>query len=128
MGWHEGPRTFIAGEALAKHRVVRPSATVTGEVTYVADGDVATYDGLLWRTLHAAASGDSVACVPLHDASRTHTVVASEAVAANAKLYLATTGRLSDTATGNPMAVSITAAGAANEQYEAVALPPHMLS
>lgn len=116
--WTEKTRTFKAATALARYRLVRPSATTEGEAGYPAAG----YAGPLFVTLENAESGKSVACVPIDAYAGTLHLTAAGAVARGARLFLSgAAGKVDDAPSATPTGlVALEAASSDGEIFEAV--------
>ena len=115
-------KTFVAGEALERYRLVKISAANT--VVYADAADFATF-----VTTHAAASGESVNCVALCGAAGTFKVVASEAITIGAKLAAAADGKVqTGVSTEHVFCVAVEAAAADGDEIEAVGIPGYVLA
>lgn len=97
VGTKESPISLIAGEALAAHRLVRLHASTAGTVVYADSGERA-----IGVTLDLKASGDKTAVALLHGGC-TLKVTAAGAIAANAVVYAANDGKVSDSVSGEPI-------------------------
>lgn len=122
--WSEGPRTFLAGEALEAHRRVKiKSGTTTSppQVDYADAGEAC-----IGTTLAPAKAGESVAVKMLND-NGTRLVTAADSFAIGAVLYGANDGKVTDSASGSAQFVALEAAGANNDVVEA-AVDPYLTS
>jgi hypothetical protein len=111
----EKTRTFKAATALARHRLVRPSASAEAECGYPA----ADYHGPLFVTLENAESGKSVATVPLGAYSGTLMMTAAGAVARLATVCLTgAVGKVDDTGLGIGVGTALQATTEDGEEFE----------
>jgi hypothetical protein len=99
--------TLIAGEALEAYRRVKLHTT-TNQVVYADQSDS---DADIGITMEKVASGAPVA-IRLKGPHEKIPGVASEAFAWGATLYAANDGKISDTASGNPIGTALEAATA----------------
>ena len=99
VGTKKSPISLLAGEALAKHRLVRLHATTEGTVVYADAGERA-----IGVTLAAGAVGDKVAIEMLHGGSSLK-VIAAGTISANASVYSANDGKVSDSVSGRSLGV-----------------------
>lgn len=122
--WSEGPRTFLAGEALEAHRRVKiKSGTTTSppQVDYADAGEAC-----IGTTLAPAKAGESVAVKMLND-NGARLVTAADSFAIGAVLYGANDGKVTDSASGSAQFVALEAAEANNDVVEA-AVDPYLTS
>lgn len=106
--WNEGPKTFVAGEALeARRRVKIKNATTTTppEVVYADAGE-----DFIGVTEYAVASGSDVA-VKLANAPGTFEIecTVSSAIARGTVLYGANDGKVSDASSGTAQGIALEA-------------------
>lgn len=114
-GQIEGPvRTFVAGAALGEGIRV----TLTSGVLQAAGAEDR---GIGTTVAPAYASGDLVG-VRLWNAPGTRKMVAAGAVTQFAKVYGAASGKVDDTANGNPIGVALETASAANGVIEVLTI------
>lgn len=108
----DGPvKTFLAGEALSAYRRVKLSS---GEVVYADQSDSNAYIGV---TTEACADGEYVG-VRLLNANGTQKCVAADTFTANAALYAADDGKVSDSSSGNRIGTSLEACTTAGDVVE----------
>lgn len=108
-------KTFKAGTALARYRLVRPSATTDGECDYPPAG----YVGPLFVTEQAADADASVACIPLEAFTGTLLMVCSAAVARLSKVCLTgAVGKVDDSGLGMGVGVALQATTEDGEEFE----------
>lgn len=105
-------KTFEASEAIARYRVVQPTTT-EGQVAYPASGVTM---GELYVTLHAAASGESVTCIPLQAASGNVRMSCAAAVALGARVGVSGASGQIDDSSGPTIGTALEAATAADEE------------
>jgi len=118
--WSEGPRTFLAGEALEAYRRVKIKSNTTTsppEVVYADAGEAC-----MGVTLAPAKSGEAVTVKALND-SGTTLVTAADSFAIGATLYGANDGKVSDSASGSAQFKALEAATADGDVIEAVVDP-----
>ena len=102
-----GLMTFVAGEALAQHTLVRLSSTNDRTVVYTDSGEIP-----IGVVQEAVASG-GVANVKLLSSGGTFKMTASEAIATrNCRVYPADDGKVKDTAAGNAIGYALDTASA----------------
>jgi len=108
-------KSFKATTALARYRLVAPSAATEGEAGYPAAG----YVGPLFVTEDAVASGSGVACTPLDKFTGTILLTVAGAVARLAKVCLTgAAGKVDDTGLGMGIGVALQASTADGEEIE----------
>ena len=108
----DGPvKTFLAGEALEAFRRVKLSS---GKVVYADQADSNAYIGV---TTEACADGAYVG-VRLLNANGTQKCVAADTFTANAALYAANDGKVSDSSSGNRIGTSLEACTTAGDVVE----------
>ncbi len=111
----EGPtKTFQAGAALAKFRLVRLSSD---KLAYNGSSN-ADAVGILTREVLAA---DDMVAVRLWSAEGTHSMIASEAISAGVTVYAAADGKIASTGT-IIVGISLDAAGADGDLFEVMML------
>jgi hypothetical protein len=119
--YNDGVRTLQAGEALAKHRLVKLDAAAR-DVVYA---DAADGLSAIGSTEYAVANDEQVA-VRLCNAPGTCKLVASAAITVNAKLKAANDGKIAaagTTATETVIGLAIEAATADNDIIECLLFP-----
>jgi hypothetical protein len=112
-----GTASFLAGEALAIHRLVRLDGSTTRQIVYCDAGETP-----LGSTLSACKSGEMVS-VKLLNAEGTVPLTVSAAVAAHSKLVPTNDGKVDDTGGSPQIAIAARAATADGEQIEGIPLP-----
>jgi len=113
----ENPKPFLATEVLAAHRRVKLTAASGSYVEYADQADSSSFIG---TTIAAAAAiGDTVG-VSLKKAARTEKATAADTFAVGAVLYAANDGKVSDSASGNPIGTALEAATAAGDIVEVI--------
>lgn len=111
-----GNVTFTAGEDLEQYRLVKlkdASTTTPKEVHYADAGELP-----IGVAQEAASSGDLVH-VRLLNTCGTHILIADGAHAYKATLYPADDGKASDTVSGSPIGICITAATDDGDEFDA---------
>jgi len=111
--YNRGPKTFTAGEALAKHRAVK---FVSGEVLYADATEVG-----IGVTEDAVASGEGVS-IYLFNSGGTVKLTAGEVVAQGAACYNLADGKIGDTDPGGGTVcfIALDAASADGDIIEAL--------
>lgn len=112
----DGTKSFLAGEDLARHRVVKLTTTAQ-QVTYVDSGA----DSPIGVTKAAIASG-LFGPVWLFTKEGTITCTASEAITVNTLVYPDVDGKVSDAGLGDPIGRALQAATADNDEIEVLPL------
>jgi len=112
-------RTFKASEALARYRVVELTTT-ENQVAYPAASGA---KGELFVTQHAAASGESVTCIPLSAASGTIKVTSGAAVALGARVAVTGAAGKVDDSSGYSIGTALEASAGDGEELEIVPSP-----
>ncbi len=111
----KSPITLIAGEVLEPFRRVKLSSTGR-TVVYADQADSDGYIGVT-NAEGASAIGDPVAVI-LREGAETIKMVAADSFSANATLYAANDGKVSDSVSGNPIGTALDAATAAGDIVE----------
>lgn len=107
-------KTFIAATALARYRLVAPTATA-GYCGYPAAG----YVGPLFVTDHNAELGISVTCIPLDAFTGTIQLTAAGAIARLARVSLTgAVGKVDDAIDGPTVGVALEATTTDGEEFE----------
>ncbi|MCD6459410.1 DUF2190 family protein [bacterium] len=110
-----GSKAFIAEEALEANRRVK-LGTAANQVVYADQSDSDNYIGVT----EAKAAINTYVSVALKQPGRTFKVVADGIQSAKCVLYAADDGKVSDTASGNPIGVALEAATADGEVIESI--------
>lgn len=97
VGTQKSPISLAAGEALEAHRLVRLHASTAATIVYADSGERAI--GVVPVDF---ASGDKASVELLHGGT-TIKVVAAGAISANAVVYAANDGKVSDSVSGEPI-------------------------
>lgn len=106
-------RTFESGATISQHLRVK----ITSGTLAVAGAGVSDDDVEIGTVERDCVSGDQVS-VRLRNAQGSTKMIAGEALAAGATVYGAASGKVADTASGNPIGVALTAAGADGDIIE----------
>lgn len=112
-GTEKSPLNFVAGEDLEAHRAVRLHDSTANTVVYADAGERA-----IGVTLVRADSGGMVA-VEMLAAAHTLKVTAAGSISANAVVYTANDGKVSDSVSGEPIG-KLRTAGVADQESELI--------
>ncbi len=107
-----GRRTFTAGEAIERYKLVKLDGANANQVVKTGAGEEP-----IGSVENAVANGDEVNVILINRAG-TIPVVAAGAIAVNADVYPAADGEVSDTISGTKLGQLLGATGAADEVGE----------
>ena len=111
-----GAKTFTADGTIAQYRAVKLDTT-TNEVIYTGAGEMP-----IGFAETSVLTGQKVA-IRLLSTCGTHLCIADGVTAWGAVLYAAANGKVSDTVSGSPIGMALSAATADGDQIEAVMFP-----
>lgn len=115
MAYVDGPKSFLAGEAIVEgERVKVESGTVTNPAEVISAGAGEQHIGI---ALHAAADGAYVS-VRMRNANGTFEGIANEAFDVGDTLYGAAAGYIADTSSGSAIGIALEAATAQGDKVE----------
>lgn len=119
MTMSEGPKTFLAGAAIAAHARVKPTAATATDPMEVEEAGLGATDPTIGVALYAAAAGEAVA-VELWTSGATKECIAAEAFARGDAVYGAADGKVADTVSGSIIGYAAEAAAADGDIVEVV--------